>query len=365
MRVYNRALSAAEIAQDMTTPISPTDTQAPSAPANLSASGALSSASLSWTASSDNVGVTRYDLYRSTTSGFTPSVANRIAQPAGTSYTDSSLAAGTYYYKVQAEDGAGNLSAASNEASAIVGDTSPPTAPGTLTATGAVGKATLAWGAASDNVGVVKYDLYRGTVSGFTPTVANRIAQPAGTSYVDTTTAGTYYYKVAAEDGAGNIGPASNEASATVLADTTPPTAPSNLTASVAGGTVNLAWAGSSDDVAVSRYDLYRGTSAGFTPSLANRIAQPVGTSYADSGLALGTYYYKVQAEDGAGNLSASLERGAGKRCRLESSDCALRGRNGGCRDKRQRLLERLLRQRGRYALQPLPGHEPGLYPLC
>ena len=36
VRVYNRALSAAEIGQDMTTPISPTDTQAPSAPSNLS-----------------------------------------------------------------------------------------------------------------------------------------------------------------------------------------------------------------------------------------------------------------------------------------------------------------------------------------
>ena len=69
VRLYNRALSAAEIAQDMTTPISPTDTQAPTAPSNLVATGALSSASLSWSASSDNVGVTRYDLYRSTTLG--------------------------------------------------------------------------------------------------------------------------------------------------------------------------------------------------------------------------------------------------------------------------------------------------------
>src|SRR5207342_1492573 len=203
-----------------------------------------------------------------------------------------------------AEDGAGNLSASSNEASAVVGDTSPPTAPGTLTASGAVGKATLAWGAATDNVGVSKYDVYRSSVSGFTPSVGNRIAQPSGTSFVDTTAPGTYYYRVAAEDGAGNIGPASNEASATVLADTTPPSAPSNVGASVAGRTVNLSWSGSSDDVAVTRYDLYRGTSAGFTPSVGNRIAQPVGTSYSDSGLAIGTYYYKVQAEDAAGNLS-------------------------------------------------------------
>jgi fibronectin type 3 domain-containing protein len=306
VRVYNRALSAAEIQQDMTTAITPTDSQPPSAPGSLSASGSVSSASLSWSASSDNVGVVRYDVYRSTSSGFTPSAANRIAQPSGTSYSDTGLAAGTYYYKVQAEDAAGNLSAASNEASAVVGDTTPPSAPGTLNASGAIGKATLSWGAATDNVGVVRYDVYRSTSSGFTPSAANRIAQPSGTGYVDTTGPGTYYYKVQAEDAAGNLGPASNEASAVVLADTTPPSAPANLAASVAGGTVNLSWSASSDDVGVVRYDVYRGTSSGFTPTSANRIAQPTGTSYSDAGLTVGTYYYKVQAEDAAGNLSQS-----------------------------------------------------------
>ena len=57
---------------------------------------------------------------------------------------------------------------------------------------------------------------------GFTPTPANRIAQPTGTSYTDTgLAAGTYYYRVTAQDAAGNVGPASNEASAIATADTT------------------------------------------------------------------------------------------------------------------------------------------------
>ncbi len=51
----------------------------------------------------------------------------------------------------------------------------------------------------------------------------NRIAQPTGTAYADPSLApGTYFYKLTAEDAAGNVGPVSNTASATVL-DTTAP----------------------------------------------------------------------------------------------------------------------------------------------
>ena len=81
---------------------------------------------LGWTAATDNVGVVRYNVHRGTSSGFTPSVANRIAQPTGTTFTNTGLAAGTYYYRVTAEDAAGNVGPASNQASATV-TSSPPT----------------------------------------------------------------------------------------------------------------------------------------------------------------------------------------------------------------------------------------------
>ena len=61
-----------------------------------------------------------------------PRAANRIAQPTGTSYSDTGLATGTYYYRVTAEDAAGNVGPASNEASAVATgdrDSTPPTAP--------------------------------------------------------------------------------------------------------------------------------------------------------------------------------------------------------------------------------------------
>jgi hypothetical protein len=226
VRVYNRALSAGEVQTDMSLPVPPTggDTTPPTAPTNLTANATSSSVALTWGAASDNRGVDHYDVYRGTSSGFTPGAANRIGQPTGTSFTNSGLAPGVYYYKVAAEDAAGNIGPASNEVSGLV-DASPPTAPSALTATGGIGRADLSWQASTDDVGVAQYDVHRGTSSGFTPTTANRVAQPTGTTYADTgLTPGTYYYKVLAEDVAGKIGPASNEAQATVTSDTTPPT---------------------------------------------------------------------------------------------------------------------------------------------
>ena len=127
VRVYNRALSAAEIQSDTTRPVTNPDSQLPSAPGTLSASGGLGSVSLAWGAASDNTGVVRYNVHRSTTAGFAPSLANRVAQPAGTSYLDGGLSAGTYYYRVTAEDAAGNIGPPGNEASGTAtADTTPP-----------------------------------------------------------------------------------------------------------------------------------------------------------------------------------------------------------------------------------------------
>ena len=113
VRVYNRALSASEIQQDSQTPVGgappPADTTPPSAPSGLTSSTTPGSVALGWTAATDAVGVVRYNVHRSTTAGFTPAPANRIGQPTGTSYTDSGLASGTYYYRVTAEDAAGNV----------------------------------------------------------------------------------------------------------------------------------------------------------------------------------------------------------------------------------------------------------------
>ena len=87
------------------------DTQPPSTPANLAVTGTTaSSASLSWGVSTDNVGVTGYDVFRNGT---------RVATATGTSFTDTGLAASTQFsYTVRARDAAGNVSPPSNSVTA-------------------------------------------------------------------------------------------------------------------------------------------------------------------------------------------------------------------------------------------------------
>jgi Cellulose binding domain/Glycosyl hydrolase family 12/Fibronectin type III domain len=94
----------------------------PSAPSGLTATTASSSTiNLSWTADTApaNCTISSYNVFRSTTSGFTPSSSNQVASGiTATSYSSTGLSASTpYYYKIEAVDAAGT-SAASAQASA-------------------------------------------------------------------------------------------------------------------------------------------------------------------------------------------------------------------------------------------------------
>ena len=103
-------------------------TASPAAPAGLTATAASSSSiNLSWGAvtAPANCSISSYAVYRSTTSGFTPSSANRVATvTSGTTFSDTGLAAATtYFYSVEAVDSAGT-SAASSQTSATTGSAS-------------------------------------------------------------------------------------------------------------------------------------------------------------------------------------------------------------------------------------------------
>lgn len=94
--------------------------------------------------------------------------------------------------------------------------------------------------------------------------------------------------------------------------DETPPTAPTALTASVTGITVNLQWTGSVDDTAVARYSIHRSTTPGFVPAPGNWRAWTTDTTYSDIGLGNGTYYYVVTAHDLNGNISSPSNQASG-----------------------------------------------------
>src|SRR5260370_41742952 len=86
-----------------------------------------------------------------------------------------------------------------------------------------------------------------------------------------------YYYRIRATNASGDSG-YTNVASATTLADTTPPTAPSNLTASPASSTqINLSWTASTDNVGVTVYLIQRCHGAGCATFA--QIATPPGTA--------------------------------------------------------------------------------------
>ena len=104
------------------------DAQNPTVPTNLSAAAASSSAiNLTWTASTDNVGVTGYQVERC--SGSSCTTFTQVSTPTTNSYSDTGLVASTTYrYQVRATDAAGNNSSYSSIASATTQQAPPVSA---------------------------------------------------------------------------------------------------------------------------------------------------------------------------------------------------------------------------------------------
>jgi len=186
--------------QTYTFPSSEPDQQPPTQPPGLRATGsAADRVDLSWSASTDNVGVTGYRVFRD--GSRTPLATLTGTQ---TTYADRLVAPGARYtYRVAALDAAGNQSALTPPASATTPgapDTRAPTAPGIPTATVASSsQVELSWTPSADDVGVAGYKVYLdGVLLGTAPAGA--------TSYDDATAtpATTCAYAVSAVDAAGN-----------------------------------------------------------------------------------------------------------------------------------------------------------------
>jgi endo-1,3(4)-beta-glucanase len=170
------------------------------------------------------------------------------------------------------------------------GDTQPPTAPGTPSASSVtVTTAVLVWTASTDNTAVTGYEV----------TVDGRLFNTAVPTLVVTgLSPGTQYLaSVVAFDAAGNRSSASSGFFVTA-ADTQSPTTPGAVVASDVTATgATLTWAASTDNVGVTGYEVTVGSS---TVNSATTTLALTGLSPAT------TYPVSVRAFDAAGNFSAA-----------------------------------------------------------
>jgi len=205
VRIYSRALSAAEVASIV-------NGSAPAAPTTLTASsapGAVGPISLNWTASP---AATTYNVKRSTVAGgpYTALASNVL----GVTYTDTTVAFGLYYYVVTSVAGAFE-GVPSNEAAVVLLPANIPSAPVPVT-TGWNGRIDLSWPAAT---GAVAYDIKRATVSGGPYAIVASVPSTVPyLTYSDTgvTNGVTYYYVVAAVSSTGVQSAFSSETLATI-----------------------------------------------------------------------------------------------------------------------------------------------------
>jgi fibronectin type 3 domain-containing protein len=270
------------------------DTTPPTAPTNLTATAiSQSQINLSWTASTDNVGVTGYLVERCTGAG----CANftQVATPTSTSYSDGTLSASTAYsYRVRAADAAGNLSTYSN----VAATTTPAAALGSLSANpSSVSFGNVAFGNSKtapivlSNTGNASATISQANVSGNAFSISGlsmpyTLAAGQNTSLNATFTPGTFGAAT------GSISIVSNAVNSPL----------SVALSGIGTHTVTVSWQASTSTVA--GYNVYRGATSGgpYTKLNSSLVAA---TSYVDGSVQAGqTYYYVATAVDGSNNES-------------------------------------------------------------
>ncbi|MEU7832577.1 glycosyl hydrolase family 18 protein [Nonomuraea sp. NPDC049129] len=172
-------------------------------------------------------------------------------------------------------------------------DTTAPSVPGNLRSTGTTSSSvSLAWDAATDNVGVTGYDVYRGST---------RVTTVTGTSYTDSglAAATSYTYTVRARDAAGNVSAAGNSVTATTPGGTGAPGQPGTPSVTgTTGSSIALSWGASSGTV--TGYRVYEGSTVKATVT---------GTSATIGSLgACTSHTYTVKAYNSVGESAASAQ---------------------------------------------------------
>jgi hypothetical protein len=274
------------------------DGTAPSAPTGLTANAtSATQISLAWTASTDNVGVTGYQVQRCSGNGCAPST--QVGTPTTNSFGDSGLTASTSYtYRVSAVDAAGNVSGFSATAS-----TTTPAASGIVV--------TVTPATVTVKTGQTQQFSVSVTGSSNQSVTWQVSSSSAGAASIGSiSTSGLYTPPPAPPPGTVTV-TATSQADATksgkaivTVTDGTAPSVPAGLTVNATSATqISLVWTASTDNVGVTGYHVQRCSGNGCAPSI--QVGTPTTNSFNDSGLTPSTSYtYRVSAVDAAGNVS-------------------------------------------------------------
>ncbi len=294
---YSYTVKALDAANNFSTPsntatltvgVVSQDTLAPTAPLNLTASLSGTQVTLSWTASTDDVGVAGYQVLNN---------GSAIGASTTENFIHNALADTIYNYAVKAFDAAGNYSVSGNLVTVTVPPAAPPAplAPANFTGSQVNGQVQLSWSAST---GAVGYNIYRdGTLLKSVTTTS---------SFDNAVTAGTTYsYKVEAYDALNTKSLFSGQVTVTIpapVADTQAPSTPTNLSSSVSGATINLSWSPSTDNVAVTLYKIFDDFTVQMGTSTTNSYTMTSAVTNTD-------YNLTVQACDAAGNCSSATNQ--------------------------------------------------------
>ncbi|MDA8685540.1 fibronectin type III domain-containing protein [Robiginitalea sp.] len=272
--------------------VTPQDTQGPTAVSDLSSANVTAtSVQLTWSPSTDNTGVTNYEIFQDAVS-----IGN---SGSATTFNVTGLtASNTYQFSVIAEDNAGNRSGASNAIDVTTlapPDTITPSTISDLTASNTSEVSTLlSWSAASDNMGVTNYEIFSDSES------IGNVGILTSFSVNGLTPNTNYVFYVVASDNAGNTSLPSNTVSVLTFPDTEAPSPVNDLSASSSTASETLlSWSGATDNIGVSNYQIFQDGAL-----IGNSQLQ---TTFQVTGLNPTTSYtFIVIAQDVAGNSSLS-----------------------------------------------------------
>lgn len=286
------------------------DNEAPTVPSGVAVSGITeSTAVVSWTESTDNVGVAGYNIYLNDNKVNALPITELKFQLTGlTAETE-------YQVKVEALDEAGN-SSISNPVSFVTGvapDREAPTKPDGITISDIThNSAVVMWNESTDNVGVVGYNIYLNDVKVNASPITEQQADISETNELTTSVlryelggleaATEYQVKIEAVDAVGNTS-VSDVVRFTTVTFQEPgdqrPTAPGNLTTvEVMSESISISWRPAGDNEGVVGYNVYVNGQRMNTTAITD-------TQYVLTGLTADTTYeIMVTAVNGVGNES-------------------------------------------------------------